>query len=376
MDKFYLKKIFNDPEKVFSFSYSPFEDIKDECIYVLDTNILLVPYLTSKSGLNDIKRILRYLKENDRLIIPARVAREFAKNRGSSLANIYKKIQEALERAGKLQLNLGNFPILEDNEDYKDAKNLQKSITTEAQEYREKLKNIKEQIVQWNWNDPVSTLYREIITEDIIIEVEKSEEDLKKDLKFRQDHDIAPGYEDSGKIDDGIGDIIIWNTILELGNKKDSDITFVTNEKKPDWFYSEYKTALYPKFELFDEFRNKTNGNCINIVGFEDFLISQDAEEETIKEIKDIYASTGYLIINKEEFMDHLKDCLEEAKSKPNGFVSSKFFVETYLAERDYDIGHSWELFNSLQKKGVIEVYKHVDPDGVYPPISAVRLKN
>ena len=67
-------------------------------------------------------------------------------------------------------------------------------------------------ILSWNWDDSVSKIYKEIFTPELIIEVQKSEEELVEDLEFRIAHKIAPGFKDSGKLDDGIGDLIIWQT--------------------------------------------------------------------------------------------------------------------------------------------------------------------
>src|SRR5690606_30618321 len=112
MDKFYLHKVFPNPEEIFSFKYKSYDQTKDDCIFVLDTNVLFVPFQTSKKGLIDIKRILQSLKRSKRLLIPSRVAREFAKNRGENLAAIYRKTEEANDRINKINIDLGNLPIL------------------------------------------------------------------------------------------------------------------------------------------------------------------------------------------------------------------------------------------------------------------------
>lgn len=161
---------------------------------------------------------------------------------------------------------------------------------------------------------------------------------MQKDLDFRVEHQIASGFKDSKKIDNGIGDLTIWQTILEIAKDKQKDVVFVTNEKKNDWFYNEFNTTLYPKFELFDEFRRFTGGNSICIVNFEKFLMSQNASEDTIKELQGLRAESGFLIISREVLISELQRSFKVAKDKENGFVSSKFFVETLLAKISYMI--------------------------------------
>lgn len=374
MDKFYLHKIFPEPDKVFSFDYKSYHETRNDCLFVLDTNVLFVPFQTSKKGLADIKIIFERLKGENKLFIPSRVAREFAKNRGENLATIYRKTEEALDRINKINIDLGNFPILAENAHYKEAKQIEEEIIHRVEVIRSKLKNLKDDVKKWNWDDPVSELYRNIFSTAIIIDTKKSEADLERDLEFRVEHQIAPGFKDSNKLDKGIGDLIIWQTILEIGEERNRHVTFVSNEKKTDWFHSEYKTSLYPKYELFDEFRRQTKGKSINIINFEEFLVSQHAADETISEIRNLIAPSGYKIVDKETFIAVLRDHAARAQSK-NGFVGSRFLVETVLADLSYDISNSWEMFHKLENDGLIEGYKHVDPNGVYPPISAIRFK-
>lgn len=374
VDKFYLHKVFPKPDEIFSFKYESYNLTKNDCLFVLDTNVLFVPFQTSKKGLSDIKKIFQSLKKSERLLIPSRVAREFAKNRGENLATIFRKTEEANDRINKINIDLGNLPILSENPHYKAAKEIEKIIIEKVDELRNNLKLLKEDVKKWNWDDPVSELYRTIITSDIIIDTIKSEAEMEKDLEFRVNHQIAPGFKDSAKLDKGIGDLIIWQTILEIGKSKGKHVTFVSNEKKSDWFHNEFRTSLYPKFELFDEFRRESNGQSINIINFEEFLISQDAAAETIKEIQELYAETGFKIIEKNVFISILKDSIAKAQSK-NGFVAAKYLVEKVMRNLGYDIGNSWEMFNELEDDKIIENYQYVDAEGIYPPVNAVRFK-
>ncbi|MFN9115689.1 MAG: PIN-like domain-containing protein, partial [Bacteroidota bacterium] len=100
-------------------------------------------------------------------------------------------------------------------------------------------------------------------------------------------------YKDSKKPDDGIGDLIIWQTILEISKANNKDILFVTNDQKNDWFYKQDKIGLYPKYELFDEFRRFTEGKSVAIVNFVKFLELSEANEDTINEVKTTMLETS-----------------------------------------------------------------------------------
>lgn len=152
------------------------------------------------------------------------------------------------------------------------------------------LDKLSEDLMNWKWDDPVSKMYEEIFTNDIIVEVKKSDEDLKKEHEFRNEHYIPPGYKksDQNKPDNGIGDLIIWQTVLEIGKEKNSNIIFVTNEGHGDWFYRLQNTAILPKYELLDEFRRFTDEKSICIINFSKFLVIQHAQDATVEEISEL----------------------------------------------------------------------------------------
>ncbi|WP_412464421.1 PIN domain-containing protein [Flavobacterium mekongense] len=251
----------------------------------MDTNVLLFPYKTSTKSLNELEKIYSDLIKQKRLIIPARVIREFGKNRGKNLAEIYKRLKQKENGLDRVETKTDFFPILENEKSYSDLQNFEKEIKDLVKKSRESLRELQNKVSNYNWDDPVSNLYKKIFDNEIIKEVAKSRDELISDLIFRVEHSIAPGYKDTQKTDKGIGDLIIWHTILEIGSSTKKDIIFVTDDSKNDWFYIEEKKTIYPKFELFDEFRRITEKN-IQIIDVTLFLELQNASEETIEEVR------------------------------------------------------------------------------------------
>jgi hypothetical protein len=45
-----------------------------------------------------------------------------------------------------------------------------------------------------------------------------SKEDIKSDLARRTTHKLPPGYKDSGKLDEGVGDVLIWHSLKKIEN--------------------------------------------------------------------------------------------------------------------------------------------------------------
>jgi len=290
MDKndkyFYLEKLFPDTSEIISGEFKSIEQIKDVCIFVLDTNILLLPYKTSKNSLKAFENIYKKLKAKDKLRIPERVIREFGKNRGKNLAEVYKYLSQKENGLNRLQLDLEIPPILADEKEYKKLISLKKAYNINTKEIKENIQSLQKKVYDYNWNDPVSELYKKIITPNIVIPVSKKKDEIISDLEFRITHSIAPGFKDSKKSDKGIGDLIIWQTIKEIGKKENIDIIYVTDDSKNDWFYVEEKKTVYPRYELLYEFKKETN-RTIHILDVTDFLILFDTDKETIDEVNE-----------------------------------------------------------------------------------------
>lgn len=285
-DIFYLDRVFPEAQKIFTETFKSAENIIQDGLVVLDTNVLLVLFDATEKNISDIKSIyVKYKKEN-RFFIPARVAREFANNRATRIGDIFLQIRQIKDKLNTGAFKINPYPILEHSDDYKGLSDSFEIIRKQIAQSKTYLENLESQIQGWTWDDSVSVAYKEIFTPEIIIDVKRSKEEIEKDLLFRIEYKIAPGYKDSKKPDDGVGDLVIWQTLLELAKEKNKDLLFVTNDQKNDWFYKQDKVGLYPKYELFDEFRRFTGGKSIAIVNFIKFLELSNAKAETIEEIK------------------------------------------------------------------------------------------
>ncbi len=286
-DYFYLEKVLPEPEKIFSFDYKTLDSVLKTCVFVLDTNVLFVPFDASEKNLEEIKKIFLKLKKDNRLFLPARVVREFANNRAKRIGDLFLKIRQTKDSLNTGTFKTEDYPLLQGNAAYQELLSNYGKIIELIKSSRKLLENVESDILSWNWDDNVSRTYKEIFTAETIREVQKDKDKLIEDLKFRIEHKIAPGYKDSGKIDDGIGDLIVWQTALEIAKDENKDLIFVSNDQKNDWFYKQDKKGLYPKYELFDEFRRFTNGKSMQIINFPAFLELLDATPETVNEIKE-----------------------------------------------------------------------------------------
>ncbi len=374
---FYVDQIF--PDKSFlDHKYSSYKKMAKSCVFVLDTNILLSPYSVSEKGFEDIKAIYTKLKNEKRLLIPLRALQEFAINRGNRIKDLFSKF-EKLEKSSNPTANfdVGNVPLLQGNSNYNKLQDASRKIAEVVQEYNALIPKVLESIKELYWDDPILSFYKEFISDEMIISI--SEEDkkvIKENMENRYKCNIPPGYADQKKADGGVGDLIIWKIMLSLGKKH--DVVFVSNDrKKGDWYYlSSSDTPVSPRFELIYEFKKTNPQNSYDQITFPEFLSLQEADQDTINELTLVEVRSQYEKISTPVFVKEIKEAYTHFRSFENGFLGSKYFIETYLAKKGYDIRTSWDIYNDLKETGAISEYSHVDPNGMYLPLNAIEIVN
>ncbi len=281
----YIKNyLYPEAKKLFKCTLKTIDEIKEECVYVVDTNALLLPYTISNKSLLEIERIFSNLIKENKIFIPGQVAREFVNRRPDKVKEILSKLISKQNKTTSLFGINTNYPLLEPLNGQPELLELEKTISEQLKLYNSHLNNVIKQIKSWTWNDPISKIYSNLFEEDTVIEFVHTEEDTR-DFRKRSEHKIAPGYKDGSKSDDGIGDYLIWKTILKLGKEKKCSIIFISGEEKPDWWYRSEKERIFPRFELIQEFERECQ-QSFHIMKLSELVEMFGAEEDIIEEIK------------------------------------------------------------------------------------------
>ncbi len=178
-----------------------------------------------------------------------------------------------------------DISMLEDTPEYKTADDSVKKLAGAIKEYKDAIQKLMASVKAWNWNDSVSRLYAEIFTAPLLIDCGKDREEILKDLDMRTRHLLPPGYKDKNKDDKGIGDLLIWHSILNVGLKTDRDVIFVTDDEKADWAVRNDKEALFPRYELVNEFFRTTRKHFCS-VNFAKFISLNGAKGQTVIEVE------------------------------------------------------------------------------------------
>ncbi|MGK3958953.1 PIN-like domain-containing protein [Sorangium sp. So ce118] len=170
--------------------------------------------------------------------------------------------------------------------EYNDLGRLEKEIDGLLRRYRDAVDRVLDLVSEWNWNDPVSLMYAELFAGDVVYDPVFDQGDLAQDLAYRQIHKIPPGYKDSAKEDNSVGDLLIWRTIIEVSKSRSKNVLFVSHDKKSDWWHRSEGKALYPRYELVDEFRRLSGGGTFHVAELSRLLALYGASDEAVSEVK------------------------------------------------------------------------------------------
>ena len=276
-----LNSVYPDAAALFAFGPASVGDILKQGMIIIDTNVLLLPYLTGSASLAEIKKTYKKLIAAKRLFVPGQVAREFAKSRPEQLTTLYQQIAQRRQ----VQRNTAEYPLLAELTEYKNLLEADTKVDEALRLHVTATRALLATVKSWLWNDPISSLYRELFTSGTVVDLPVNDT-FEEDLQRRISHKLPPGYKDAPKDDGGVGDLLIWNTILHLGRTKKHHAVFVTGEEKSDWWHRSSGVSLYPRYELLEEYRSASDGQTFHIMSFAELLEHFGAKEAVVEEVR------------------------------------------------------------------------------------------
>ncbi|EIZ1363831.1 DUF4935 domain-containing protein [Vibrio vulnificus] len=331
---FMLEEVFPDASGIFSAKHKKLNECYESALIVFDTNVLLLPYSMRNESLSLLKDLYKSLIDSERLFIPNRVAREFAKNRNKKLGDIYNSVLS--QKNGKTKNEL-KYPILESLDEKQEVDKKYEKLLEAEKEFYSSINKLASTIRSWEWGDPVSSMYSELFEEKVFIDHEKSNNELISELERRFKLQIPPGYKDAKKDDGGVGDLAIWLSLTKLGRDKVKDVIFVTEDVKPDWWNQSNGSEFLPRFELIDEFRRDTNGCTLHMVRLskllELFSVQKELIQETVNAEKERKSRVMHLLerLKKAEVMR--KEAAYSGMSKEDALVEMEMWFHSNYAD-------------------------------------------
>ncbi len=292
-------------------SEEDFSDLWKNCIFILDTNVLLNLYRYSEESRNDFIKVLH--KIETRLWIPHQVALEFQENRTKVIEEQEKKfdsIKKILEdKQSEITEGLRQFPSV----------NHEKLIDKISQVFGEFLEEIKpleaKQLKSNDYDyirDIIDNLFKGKIGEPPTkLELKKIYEEGEERYKIK----YPPGFKDQQPkkqkdpyLCNGMsfkreyGDLILWKEILkEVKTRNWTHIIFITDDAKEDWWRDQQGKTIGARPELVEEIC-KAGASIFYMYTPERFLqfakeyIEVDVKEESIQQVEEISAIRNDLL--------------------------------------------------------------------------------
>lgn len=269
-----MKNVFSE---YYPISKEVINDVWDKGIFCYDANVLLNLYRYSNETRNKIFENIEYFI--GKTIMPYQACYEYHKNRRGvedSLLSSYDEIIKIIEQAANA-LESGDLAKYRKHCALDIDRYIIKPIKSATTKIVNKIKDTKSNHSSFlnvsEIHEKISQLFDGKISDKF------SEDELKRiytEGKSRYDKKIPPGFADyDNKKNKGenslYGDLIIWKHLIEISKSKNSDIIFVTDDRKKDWWdihHGQTKGALP---ELYREFKELTSHNIL-IYSVEDYM--------------------------------------------------------------------------------------------------------
>lgn len=344
---------FRTPGDTLDFQLKPLDECLTDGLLVLDANVLLLPLATGALALSAIERVYRKLIHEDRLFVPTHALREYLANRPTKIKELIDQLVKKKEKS----YSTSSSPLLQKASVYEELTLAEKSMKEETTKVAKILTRAIEEIKNWETNDPVSSLYKDLklssrlVSDPLNLDDEGAVKAFLQENDGRSENKVPPGFKDAGKSENDIGDYLIWKTVLSTGiNNPGKDLTFVSGEIKTDWVYKSAGQTLHVREELIDEYRRASKGGSFHLIDLATLLQKFQESEQVVDEVRSsekLAASTN-------------PNPLIEGKTWSEFVAASERAVYTWLAEDCgmENVGPS--AFSGIQLEGEIDDAKHL----------------
>jgi hypothetical protein len=282
---------FPEPLSALNFALAPLEQCLAEGLIVLDANVLLLPFKTGPHALDEIEKAFESLKIQNRLFVPKHALREYLANRPNKIKDFYDQLSKKRNKDYSIPVTSS---IVERSALYPQLLDIEKEMKDQVNKLNRVVGSIVEEVRQWQTDDPVSQVYKRLLSPEIMIDESADRTVLEKEHQERLAKSIPPGYKDGGKEKNNIGDFLIWKSILSLGEaNKGKHVVFVSGDEKADWVYRSANETLYARSELIEEYRKVSEGGSFHLVDLAVLLRHLKASDKVVAEVRFNEASSN-----------------------------------------------------------------------------------
>ena len=259
-------------------------------IIILDTNVLLELYRQPANISLDVISALKKIQNN--IYVPRQVYDEYLKNYHKTCGDEkrkYKKVTKELSDSLKtlqddISKKIGEYR----KHNYTDISKLQNDLNEKIKDIQNIITSFEKghhEEIQLNIdfleNDKVKEFIDLLHNEGNIGEKIPFSKKLLllQEGQIRYDNLIPPGFRDSAKAGEAkYGDLFVWKDIVTIAKEKNTNIIFVCNDTKEDWWEKNKDTPIDLRQELNEEFKETNPSLSIHFLTLDKFF-SYLAEE-------------------------------------------------------------------------------------------------
>ena len=271
------------------------EKVWQNGVIVFDTNVLLNLYRYNKEARNELIKLMKSYQ--DRLWMPYQIGLEFMANCESVKAWIHKGFTDLTAQLDECKKDFFKYF----DKYYSKHKHINRKELEQL--FDQQLLPIKDKLIEWEKSIP--DYDKKDVVKNRIVEL--YDQKVGTDYNFdelleiyakgrtRYDNKIPPGYKDDTKdkwemgVRHVFGDLIAWMQIMDYAKANDTDVIFVGEDLKEDWWEKDDGKLNKPRQELLDEFRYRTGRGIVfhTQKGFIE-ASKKKLKEETIREVERI----------------------------------------------------------------------------------------
>lgn len=329
-------------------------EIWENSIIVLDTNVLLNLYRYTKETSDQILKLLEKYKKN--LWMPHQVALEYHYNRKSVIleqSGSYEKVCDAFSDVPNKIRNMLNQELSNFKKRHKvDVDGFFEIIKNVTKEQISKLKERNDKELDLTKEDSIKNKITELYLHKIGESYDESNmAKLEKEADIRLKKNIPPGYKDFDKkkgtkfhngvvIQNKYGDIILWKQLLNFAEDNKVNIIFLTDEQKEDWWYDINNKIIGPRIELLNEFTfvTKKEFHMFSSIGFVE-RHSSDFNETAVSEVREVtkeYKSKSKVdLLNRKLAFEKIRESMKEQLLTTKDTQEEKTW--SYYDEEDFE---------------------------------------
>lgn len=259
-------------------------------IIILDTNVLLELYRQPANISLDVISALKKIQNN--IYVPRQVYDEYLRNYHKTCGDEkkkYKKVTKELSDSLKILQDDITKKIGEYRKhNYTDISKLQNDLNEKIKDIQNIITNFEKshhEEIQLN----IDFLENDKVKE--FIDLLHNQGNIGKKIPFskkllllqegqiRYDNLIPPGFRDSAKAGEAkYGDLFVWKDIITIAKEKNTNIIFVCNDTKEDWWEKNKDIPIDLRQELNEEFKETNPSLSIHFLTLDKFF-SYLAEE-------------------------------------------------------------------------------------------------